>query len=166
MIHTDPLPLMHSWPLFGAEARTELGRLMALWSGNDEAAAAPRHERADADGIGIWSCNLRDNSLRWSPAVYELFGIPTDEPLTRALTVSCYREVSRAAMESLRAHAIRHRRGFTMDAMLRRPDGETRWMRLSALPILCEGKAVRLCGTKQDVTAHYDGPGWRGFQGD
>lgn len=155
MTHTDPLPLAHSWPLFSLTARATLGQLMGL-----------RHADAgepESDGIGLWSCNLRDNALRWSPAVYALFGIPMDEPLTRDLTVSCYGETSRRAMEALRAHAIRHRRGFTMDAMLRRADGETRWMRLSAMPILCERKVVRLCGTKQDVTADYDGPGWRGF---
>ncbi len=30
-------------------------------------------------------------------------------------------------------------------------------------PIVADGKVVRLCGTKQDVTSKYDGPGWRGF---
>ncbi len=66
-------------------------------------------------------------------------------------------------MEALRAHAIHHRRGFTLDAMLRRHDGEMRWMRLSTMPIVAEGKVVRLCGTKQDVTIEYDGPGWKEF---
>lgn len=114
--------------------------------------------------IGLWSCDLiRDNALVWSPQVYELFALGQDEPLTRSAAVSCYVPRSRVAMEALRAHSIHHRRGFTLDAMLRRHDGEMRWMRLSAMPIVADGKVVRLCGTKQDVTSKYDGPGWQGF---
>lgn len=100
-----------------------------------------------------------DNAINWSPAVRDLFGLPHEEPLTRSLTVSLYLPESRLAMEALRAHAIRHHRGFTLDARIRRPDGEKRWMRLTAAPVLCNGRAVRLVGTKQDVTATYDGAG-------
>lgn len=159
----DSLSLFHSWPLFDAEERIGRAQLDALG-----------HMMREPDGragvlastleTGLWSCDLmRDSRLRWSPQVYALFGLGLDEPLTRAAAVTCYAARSRAAMEALRAHAIHHRRGFTLDAMLRRHDGEMRWMRLSAMPVIADGKVVRLCGTKQDVTVEYDGPGWRGF---
>lgn len=163
--HPDPLLLTNSWPLFDAARWMELRRVIAL-CGEEPASAEEADmpaEAPDAPPIGIWSCDLADNSLSWTGAVYDLFGIARDEPLTRSLATACYCPGSRRAMEQLRAHAIRHRRGFTLDAMIRRLDGETRWMRLSALPVLSDGKAVRLCGTKQDVTALYDGPAWRGF---
>jgi PAS domain S-box-containing protein len=156
LIQADPHPLTHSWPLFDASARMALANL--AFSGT----LAPEWtQNATAPGIGLWSCNLADNALTWSSAVYELFGIPTGEALTRDLTVSFYGKPSRDAMESMRKHAIRHRRGFTMDALLRRPDGEKRWMRLTAMPILVDRKVARLCGIKQDVTAEYDGYGWQ-----
>jgi PAS domain-containing protein len=72
--------------------------------------------------------------------------------------VSLYCPDSRQAMEQLRAHAIKHRRGFTVDAEIRRPDGEHRWMRLSAMPVLDGGLVMRLRGTKIDVTDEYDAP--------
>ncbi|MBO9581585.1 MAG: PAS domain-containing protein [Sphingobium sp.] len=158
----DSLSLFHSWPLFDAEERVgrtqleALGRMLRDPSDVSSPAATP--------GIGLWACDItRDNRLLWSPQVYELFGLGQDEPLTRAAAVTCYTPRSRAGMEALRAHAIHHRRGFTLDAMLRRHDGEARWMRLTAMPIIGESKVVRLCGTKEDVTSEYDGPGWRGF---
>lgn len=161
----DSLPLAHSWPLFEALSRLTLRPLIALGAGMrgqkiawDIPAAHP-----GAAPLGLWSCNLRDNRLSWSPAVYALFGLSETEPLTRDVAVACYPDGARRAMEQLRAHAIGHRRGFTLDTVIRRPDGEERWMRLSALPMLCEGKVVGLSGTKQDVTEAYDGPGWRGF---
>jgi hypothetical protein len=51
-------------------------------------------------------------------------------------------------MERLRAYAIRHRRGFTLDAELQPAAGGRRWMRLIAAPA-CEGdRVVRLHGLK------------------
>lgn len=158
----DSLSLFHSWPLFDAEERIGGVQLEALGQMLREPSEVD--SLASTSSTGLWACDLtRDNKLLWSPQVYELFGLGQHEPLTRTSAVSCYAPRSRAAMEALRAHAIHHRRGFTLDAMLRRHDGEMRWMRLSAMPVVADGKVVRLCGTKQDVTIEYDGPGWRGF---
>lgn len=130
---TQPLPLNHSWPMF--EAASRLAR--------------------DGGPVGEWTCNLADNALTWSAEVYDLFGIPRDAPVTRAQAVALYCEASRAAMEQLRAHAIQHRRGFTVDVQIRPAGGDVRWMRLSAAPICRSGRVVGLHGLKQDVTDQY-----------
>ena len=63
--------------------------------------------------------------------------------------IGFYAEHSRAAMERLRSHAIRHRRGFTIDAeILPATGGASRWMRLIAAPICDVEKVVRLHGLK------------------
>lgn len=152
----DTLPLFHSWPLYDAPAR--LGLAGAGAGSEDIVASIGALATHD---MGVWSCNLADNSLKWSGAVHRLFGLPEDEPVTRGFAVSRYLPGSRVAMETLRAYAIEHRRGFTLDALIVRADGDKRWMRLSAVPVVAQGKAVRLTGTKQDVTAAYDGPGWQ-----
>ncbi len=155
MSDMDSLALFHSWPLYDAAAR------MGLGDGDMTDMLTPLGTLA-SERIGIWSCDLADDSLSWSPAVHALFGLPQGERITRDFALSRYLPHSRTIMEGLRAHAIKHRRGFTMDALIARQDGARRWMRLTAAPILKGGKVVRLAGTKQDVTADYDGPEDRG----
>jgi PAS domain S-box-containing protein len=139
------LTLTNSWPIYEAS-----WRLPIVGAGAD---AFPELE---GEGIGQWSCRLSDEGLTWSEEVYRLFGIPAEERVTRSLARSLYLPHCRSSMEMLRAFSLRHNRGFTLDARIRRPDGDLRWMRLSAAPVLCEGRIVRLAGTKQDVTAKYD----------
>ena len=144
---TEPLQLHHSWPLFERERRFNLGRLfdptgLGFVAANDGPELAWR-------GLGRWECDLADNALTWSAGVYDIFGLPRDARVTRDETVVFYAEESRAAMERLRAYAILHKRGFTLEALIIPARGERRWMRLTAAPI-CDGDSVvRLHGLKQ-----------------
>ena len=96
----------------------------------------------------MWECDLSNNRLIWSGVVYDIFGLPRSAKVSREEAVAFYCEESRATMERLRAHAIKHRRGFTIDVQIRPAVGENRWMRLIAAPI-CDGdQAVRLHGLK------------------
>jgi GGDEF domain-containing protein len=135
------------------------GRDVAL---TDAGGTIPSIAPANADqmrglpDIGFWECDLRDNSLNWTQGVFELFGLPSDVMPARSDTVACYCEDSREAMELLRAYAIRHRRGFTLDARIARPNGQHRWMRLTASVGCNRGRARLLYGTKQDITQEHD----------
>jgi PAS domain-containing protein len=151
------LPLTHSWPVFEQGHRFDLGfvhgcdtTLLA------KPALLPLDEQALARlGIGLWECDLNGDHLTWSPEVYELFGLPRDARVTRAEAVALYCPDSCAQMERLRAYAIKHCRGFTLDAELRPRGGAHRWMRLMAAPIRVDGHVVRLHGLKQDVSHEY-----------
>lgn len=151
----QPLELTHSWPLFERGLRFDLGRLHD-GARMDLTAALPIDAPVAArSAIGLWECDLQDDRLTWSEQVYDLFGLDNGASISRAETVALYREESRAAMERLRAHAIRHRRGFTLDAEIATVGGERRWMRLIAAPICEGGRVVRLHGFKQDVSRDY-----------
>ncbi len=138
---TEPLALHHSWPLY------DLHQHLASVSLDDRTA---RDDQALAErGIGLWHCDLSDDSLSWTSGVYDLFGIERGALLSRPLAVSLYQPESREVMEQLRAYAIRYRRGFTLDVDIRPLGGKKFTMRLIAAPILEGMRTVGLHGVKQ-----------------
>ena len=147
MRQTHPLPIHHSWPLYERERHFELGQLHDYDAGL-AIADAGRRLPPGLSSAGEWSCELADNRLSWSPEVYAIFGFPDGAEVSRDETVGLYGEGSRAAMEALRAYAIQHRRGFTLDAEIAPVVGARRWMRLIAAPVCEDGEVVRLQGLK------------------
>ena len=110
-------------------------------------------DRASATArIGIWQCNLSDNSLIWTNGVYDLFEIPRNTPVTRELTLTCYTDASRQRMEAARAHAIANCSDFALDLEIVTVKGNRRWMRLTGAVESRDGVAHRIFGMKQDIT--------------
>lgn len=112
-------------------------------------------QAADLVSMGAWSCDLSTDELTWTPGVFDLFGFPRHIRVDRRETLEMYGAESREALERLRADAIRNRTGFTLDARIIRPDGEEKWMRLTAATRVSNGRAVMLYGMKQDITAEH-----------
>lgn len=146
----EPLPLYHSWPLFESKKRFDLGAVI------DPALEMPvelemfnKYGEALADlGVGLWDCELIDNRLTWTKGVYRLFGLPVGTVVNRNEAIAFYTDDSCAAMERLRAHSIKHRRGFTLDVEIKPAGALPRWMRLIAAPICIDGQVHRLRGYK------------------
>jgi diguanylate cyclase (GGDEF)-like protein len=110
-------------------------------------------DRASATArIGIWQCNLADNSLLWTNGVYDLFEIPRNTPVTRELTLALYTESSRLEMEAARARAIATCSDFSLDCEIITTTGKRRWMRLTGAVESRDGVAHRIFGMKQDIT--------------
>lgn len=140
------LPLRYSWPLFEKARHFDLGCIL---NSAVTDLIVPKHVgELGIHHAGCWECDLADEALTWSGGIFDIFGFPRGAGVSRAETVALYSEGSRATMEKLRAYAIKHRRGFTLDAQIHAAVGETRWMRLIAAPV-CEGnRVVRLTGLK------------------
>ncbi|WP_235037849.1 MULTISPECIES: diguanylate cyclase [unclassified Novosphingobium] len=102
--------------------------------------------------MSAWSCDLETQRLEWTDGVFDIFGVPRDVHVERGDTVALYCEESRDTMERLRTQAIRDRSSFSMDAEIRQPGGELRWIRLTAATHVENGRAVLLYGMKQDIT--------------
>jgi PAS domain S-box-containing protein len=99
-----------------------------------------------------WQCDLSDDSLSWSDGVYDLFGLERGAPVTREAVVAMYSAESREELRRLREVAIAERGSFTFEAKIRRPDGQLRWMRVTADVAVEDGVPRYLYGTKIDVT--------------
>ena len=146
MKQTEPLALHHSWPIFEQARHFDLGSVLS-------SAVTDIVEPAQVGALGLhhaglWECDLSDNSLIWSGGVYDIFGLPRNAKIRRDEIVALYCEESRAAMERLRAHAIKHRRSFTLDVEINAVTGGRRWMRLIGAPVCEDGRPVRLHGLK------------------
>lgn len=140
------LPLEHSWPLYDQANHFELGLVL-----NCAITDALLPDGAGELGVhhaGCWECELADNSLIWSGGVYDLFGLPRGAKVSRDDAVALYSEDSRAMMESLRCHAIKHKRGFTIDVEILPASGFRRWIRLIAAPVVENGVVAKLHGLK------------------
>ncbi|MDR7155222.1 PAS domain-containing protein [Sphingobium xenophagum] len=139
----EPLPLHHSWPLFHLHDYLAPVALDPSLARNDVALA----ER----GLGLWHCDLANETLSWTAGVYDMFGLERHSVVPRTLSVSLYASESREAMERLRSYAIRHKRGFTLDVDIHQADGMGQCaLRLIAAPLLDQaGEVTALHGVKQ-----------------
>ncbi|TPG22614.1 PAS domain S-box protein [Sphingomonas koreensis] len=100
-----------------------------------------------------WECDLADDSLRWSPGVFDLFGLPRGAAVRRSDVVRQFMPESREELEQLRSDAIATCGSFTFEAEIRRTDGSALWMRIMADVVTQGGRATHLFGCKQDITA-------------
>lgn len=143
---SSPIALKHSWPLWEQPRQFELGHVLSC-------AVTDLLSPSEVGGLGLhhagcWECDLAGDLLTWSGGVYDIFGLPRGVSVSRAESVGFYREDSRARMEQLRAHAIKHRRGFTIDVEIRAAIGEDRWVRLVAAPVCSGARVTHLRGLK------------------
>lgn len=142
----EPLSFCRS-SLFAPAGQFDLGHVFNCLA--TEAVTPARIGELAPHHAGLFECDLADNSLIWSGGVYDLFGLERGSAISRDQILIHYCEDSRAKMERLRAHALRHLTGFTLDIELRlRAVAERRHVRLIAAPIAADGKAVRLHGVK------------------
>lgn len=144
---TQPLPLSHSWPLWEQPRHFDLGHIL-----NCAVTDAIQPVNIGALGIqhaGVFECDLSTNALTWSGGVYDIFGLPRGTIVSRTEALAIYTEDSRAKLERIRAYAIRHKRGFTLDIDIRAASvDELRHVRVIAAPVCQDDKVVRLHGVK------------------
>lgn len=157
MKQTYPLPVHHSWPLYERERFFELGQILGADTLDPVPDVVDIVVPARPSRLGRWECDLVDNNrLHWSDEVYDIFGFPRGSVVTRDESVAVYCEGSRAVMEKLRAYAIKHRRGFTLDVEIQPAQAPRRWMRLIAAPVCVDDRVVRLQGLKFLVPGAHD----------
>lgn len=142
----EPLALRHSWPVQDKARHFELGALLNCAAIDAAPPAIPG--RIEDFHAGCWECDLKDDALLWSGGVYDIFGLPRGVSISRSEALGFYAEHSRAALDQLRAHAIRRQKGFTLDAEIQPASGGRRWMRLIAAPVIDGKRTIALHGVK------------------
>src|SRR3569623_1704374 len=110
-------------------------------------------ERASAAArLGLWECDLTTETLQSSGGTYDMFNKARDRPLIRRQALIRYPAESLKRLDRIRNRALAERTGFNLDTDILTPNGERRWIRITAT-VECNGeRPVRLFGLKQDIT--------------
>ncbi len=125
--------------------------LTAIQPIEPQAVARPCASFTQTD-VGVFSCDLGDESLSWNPATYDLFGLETGSRIDRRMTLAMYTPQSRELLQQVRSRAIATLGGFSLEAEIEAACGTRRWIRISASVEAHNGRAMRLHGIKQDIT--------------
>ncbi|HKN97565.1 MAG TPA: PAS domain S-box protein, partial [Pseudonocardiaceae bacterium] len=100
--------------------------------------------------LGTWEWNVTTDQSVWSPMLYELFGVPTGNPVTHQLFLSLVHPQDRGWVEDLFAKLARDHKSVDCEYRLIRPDGAVRVFRCSGVAF--SGEAGIIVGTAQDIT--------------
>ncbi|MDX2192979.1 MAG: PAS domain-containing protein [Gemmatimonadales bacterium] len=145
--------------------REALARLARLASADAQhSAIRQRLERSEAilnatgalAKIGGWELDLTTRRVRWTEQTFRLYGLePSDDPpLERAL--ASYPEDERQRLVELLERAAEDGGGFDEVFRFVNAAGAERRMRSRCRAVVREGRAIRLLGTFEDVTAQME----------
>lgn len=107
---------------------------------------------AEAAQLGLWECELPSERLTWTGGTYDIFGLPRGSSIERQETLGMYASDSLDDLIRSRATAIAAQTGFELEAKIETPQGQERWIRITASVESADGHPVRLFGFKQDIT--------------
>src|SRR5262245_3889656 len=103
--------------------------------------------------IGNWDWDVINGGLRWSPELYEIYGVEAGAARTYEDFSSRVHPDDLAAAESERDAAIRDHKQFEVDFRIIRPSGEIRWVSGRGKGYYDEnGRVVRVVGNNIDIT--------------
>ncbi|RQW81594.1 MAG: PAS domain S-box protein [Methanothrix sp.] len=104
-------------------------------------------------GAGTWDWNVIDNSIAWSPELFEVFGI---DPKSNAASFHVWNSVlhpeDRDGANSRIKQAITEHTGLDSIYRIVRPDGSVRWINALGRGIYDHDRPVRMIGICIDIT--------------
>jgi two-component system cell cycle sensor histidine kinase/response regulator CckA len=105
--------------------------------------------------IGSWSLELADNTVTWSEAAFEIFGVEQfDGKLETAMSVGHPDDEARLG-EAFRT-TLETGEPTSLDVRIVRPDGEVRTVHTERRLITEDGVPVRMTGVVQDITERHE----------
>ncbi|MCU0450702.1 MAG: PAS domain S-box protein [Bernardetiaceae bacterium] len=103
--------------------------------------------------VGGWEYDLITHEMYWTDEVYQLYGQPRSFTPDLAALAAPYEVEARAFLLHALQKATEQAEPFDVELKFTAPEGGFRWARLTCKPVSVYGRAVKLFGTLQDVTA-------------
>ncbi|MBC6365816.1 PAS domain S-box protein [Algoriphagus sp. AK58] len=102
--------------------------------------------------IGAWEFNIKENSIFWTQNTYKIYGISTDTPLTLDFVKSFYPDDSYIQMENDFSACIATGNPYSNIYRFKSYQGELKWVKVVANPLMENGVVQKVIGSFQDVT--------------
>lgn len=110
------------------------------------------HEISEVSNIGHWSYNLETGEITWSRKIYEIHGLPYDEPIDFNKSINFYSPESRRKIKKAIREAIDKGLEYRIKLKLTDRNGKVKWVKAVGTPLVRRGKCKEIFGTFQDVT--------------
>jgi len=102
--------------------------------------------------IGGWEFDQQTNTVRWSEQLYRIHGIEQGSVECVEDALEWYHPDDRGQIETALDELLTTETGYDIEARIRRPDGERRWVRTRGEPWYDGGELRGAHGTFQDIT--------------
>lgn len=113
------------------------------------------HQAETAAQIGSWRVDLADNTLRWSDQVYLIHGLEPGTQIDVRTAVDFYDPAGRTALEAALEAAITDGKPFSVEANIKRADGELRRVRAVGERMDRDGRPESVAGVFLDCTEEH-----------
>ena len=112
-------------------------------------------QSADLAGIGGWSYDVSGRQLTWSKNAHNVLGLAPEKDLTLQTFLETIAETDRERVDRMVKLAIEDGGSFDLECHVGASD-EARRIRITCEADKANGEVLRLKGTLQDVTNHYE----------
>ncbi|TRX47187.1 PAS domain S-box protein [Fulvivirga sp. M361] len=102
-------------------------------------------------GMGTWEIDLLTQDLYWSDKVYEIHGIAPGTKLDTSKGISFFRKDFQPVIQQAVHNAIEKGERYNLELVLVNQKGEEIWVNAIGLPVVENGKTIKLRGLFQDI---------------
>ena len=106
----------------------------------------------NAAGMGAWAIDLTTRDLYWSDKVYEIHEIEVGTEVNIEEAINFYHPDHRAIIEKAVDSSIQEGREYNLELKLITKKGRDIWVNAIGLPVMENGRTIRLQGLFQDIT--------------
>lgn len=104
-------------------------------------------------GVGGWEVDLVHNTVSWTAETHRIHAVPPGFQPTLHNSLAFYESKSRHLIRNALEDAIGSGLAYDVEAPVIRADGQKIWVRTKGSVEFLDGRAIRIIGALQDVTA-------------
>lgn len=105
-----------------------------------------------ASQTGAWNYRVDEDTVEWTPLLYELFAVSEDVDLTLNFALSFYIGSSRERVAKAVQRCLNEGSPWSLDVQCRSANGRIFWARTIGEALVADGRVVALQGAFQDIT--------------